>query len=270
MTDNPPEPARDLLAFDPACPRQRIDGWTVDKQREFVEALADCGVLQEAAARVGMSEKSVSRLRRRADGASFSRACDAALRLARPIFDSIAWDRGVNGTIKQHFYHGELKGEERVYDNRLLTYLLGRLDRDATGPSTAELERDWSGIVDRLEDDPAPGMEADEAVWEEDGIWWTHFPPPEGFDGTEVGGFGDPGYRRHLSDRERAALDREEEDEMRDWLGRQSRRRDRFFGFAGGRDFSGHWQAGLSGPSGPFGPSGGDDDGAANHAKGAA
>src|SRR5690606_11007561 len=141
--------------------------------------------------------------------AAFSRACDAAVRLAGARAHSIAWDRVLNGTIKQHFYRGELKGEERVYDNRLLSYLLGRMDRE-TGPSTAELEREWSGIVERLEDDPARGMEANESLWEEDGLWWTDFPPPEGFDGTEIGCYGEPGYRRQLSQRESEALDREE------------------------------------------------------------
>jgi hypothetical protein len=37
------------LAFDPVEVRARVDGWTPDRQREFVEALADCGVAREAA-----------------------------------------------------------------------------------------------------------------------------------------------------------------------------------------------------------------------------
>jgi hypothetical protein len=71
----------DILDFDPVSLRPRVDGWTPERQREYVEALADSGVARHAAARVGMSEQGVNRLRRRADARSFDRACDAALRL---------------------------------------------------------------------------------------------------------------------------------------------------------------------------------------------
>lgn len=258
MTDQNQNPDRDPIPFDPACPRPRIDGWTEDKQRAFVEALADCGIIRHAAAQVGMSERSVSTLRRRPDGASFARACDAAVRLASPRLNSIAFERGVEGTIKRYYYHGELKAEERVYDNRLLTYLLGRLDRAAKDePSVAELERGWAEIVDRIDHDPPPGTENDDDIWEEDGQWWTDFPPPQGFDGSEVGKYGDPGYRRHLSRLETEAIERREQAELHGWLEDRYRRRDRFFGFAGGRNFFGHWEAGTSGTSEPSASSGG-------------
>src|SRR4051812_32119517 len=67
-----PAPPTPRLDFDPVDLRARGDGWTREKQRWFIEELADCGIVREAAARVGMSEQSAYGLRRRADAASFN------------------------------------------------------------------------------------------------------------------------------------------------------------------------------------------------------
>lgn len=40
------------------------------------------------------------------------------------MIEEIAWDRAVNGTVKQLYYHGELVGEARVYSDRLLSQIL--------------------------------------------------------------------------------------------------------------------------------------------------
>ena len=55
----------DRLDFDPVPLRHRADGFTPERQRAYVEALADCGVAREAAARVGLSEQAINRVRRR-------------------------------------------------------------------------------------------------------------------------------------------------------------------------------------------------------------
>jgi hypothetical protein len=57
----------DPFDFDPVPVRARHDGWTPKKQRLYVEGLADTGCASEAAARVGMTEQSANRLRRRPD-----------------------------------------------------------------------------------------------------------------------------------------------------------------------------------------------------------
>jgi hypothetical protein len=54
----------------------RRDGWTPDRQRRFLDCLRDGLDVRRAAARVGMSRRSVYHLRRR--DAGFSRAWDAA------------------------------------------------------------------------------------------------------------------------------------------------------------------------------------------------
>ena len=63
------QPLPPLLSdFNPAPLRYRHDGLTPQRQREYVEALADCGIAREAAARVGVSERAVARVRRGSAG----------------------------------------------------------------------------------------------------------------------------------------------------------------------------------------------------------
>ncbi|MDT9600266.1 hypothetical protein [Sphingosinicella rhizophila] len=191
------------LAFDPVALEYRHDGWTPERQRAFIEELADCGIVREAAARVGMTEQSASRLRRRDEAASFRIAWDAAIRMGGERLRSVAFDRAVNGTLRRHYYHGAVVDEERVYDNRLLIYLLGRLPSPGLPPP-------WNG--DRflaLADHGLPMPESfDKPVWREaERGWRTSFPPPDGFAGDEHGCFGDPDYDRALTPEEQAAAD---------------------------------------------------------------
>ena len=159
-TDAPVPSAVEGLAFDPVPLRSRADGLTPEKQREFVEALADCGIARVAAARIGVSEQAIARARRRADARSFDLACEAARRIGARRLHDLAWERAVEGTIKQHFYHGELKGEERVYDNRLLIYLLGKTQHLLEPPPEAEaIAADWEPWMEAVEQGlPPPAL----------------------------------------------------------------------------------------------------------------
>jgi hypothetical protein len=187
----PARAPRDRLAFDPVAVQYRCDGWTPEKQRAFIEELADCGFVREAAGRVGMTEQSANRLRRRADAASFNLAWTAALQIGADRLRSIAYERAVEGTVKRHFYKGQVVGEDRVYDDRLLIYLLGK-SQPVVDPFVARnVARDWERWMQAIEDGldkPMPSLDSgDEApVWRtEDGEWWTSFPPPPGFEGRE-------------------------------------------------------------------------------------
>ncbi|HYD37247.1 MAG TPA: hypothetical protein VEA60_06510 [Allosphingosinicella sp.] len=251
---NPQGGAADRLAFEPVPLRYRADGLTPEKQRAYVEALADTGVAREAAARVGLSEQAINRVRRRADARSFDDACEAAHLFGARRLRSIAYERAVEGTLKGHYYHGERIGEERVYDNRLLIYLLGKTEhllmRDEAR-SRAICQR-WEAHMDALEqglDAPPPPPEpirpefTGHEVWEDDyGVWWTSFPPPAGFDGEEEKEFGEDYYQRTLSAAEQAVLDEQLDEQEAEHLAGETDRRDRFFGFAGG-DFSSSMEA---------------------------
>jgi hypothetical protein len=209
----PHAPPPSHLDFDPIALRHRCDGWTREKQRWFIEELADCGIVREAAARVGMTEQSANRLRRRADAAAFNLAWEAAIRIGADRLRSIAYERAVLGTVKPHFYKGERVGEERIYDNRLLAWLLGRTGRPFTHPESYQVVAEWGRWMAAIEDGfdrppPRPDANARSRVWrDEDGAWWTDFPPPPDFDSACHGEYGDEDYRRPCSREERSALD---------------------------------------------------------------
>jgi len=79
----PPAEIAALLDFAPVPVRARKDGWTPERQRLYVAALAETGHGGKAAAVVEMTPQSACRLRRRPGAAGFARACEAAWGCAR-------------------------------------------------------------------------------------------------------------------------------------------------------------------------------------------
>ena len=77
-----PEDRAALPAFTPV-PRliNRHDGWTAERQRGFIEALADTGSVKAAAHAVNMTPEGAYLLRRHPEAASFRAAWQAALAL---------------------------------------------------------------------------------------------------------------------------------------------------------------------------------------------
>lgn len=194
------------LEFEPVRLAHRSGGWTPEKQRAFIHQLADCGIVRDAAVRVGMNERGANRLRHRPDAASFRRAWDKAMRMAADHLRAVAYDRAVNGTMRKRYYHGRLIGEERVYDNRLLASLIARLPGD-----TAEAAPEVPGAPDPPPADPLaarPPRERDLPYWRgEDGEWRTSYFPPKGFAGAEESCFGLPDYSRRLTEEEAAIVE---------------------------------------------------------------
>lgn len=159
------------LALDPVPLRPRDDGWTPARQRAFLEALASCGSVAAAARRVGMSRESAYALRRRADARGFAQAWDAARLLAAEHLVDLAWDRATQGEVRPLVYHGEVVGEVRHYDNRLLLGLIAQnrkalVEQGLVDPPevTAAVAADWDAALSRAERGealavPAPGEE---------------------------------------------------------------------------------------------------------------
>ena len=118
----------------PVRRRPRLDGWTEEKQRRFIEALADTGLVSHAAKAVGMSRESANRLRRSPHGATFSRAWDAARRHSGAALEDIAFERAIEGQ-EQNIYneYGEVVCTKRVVNDRMLTFLLSHLMPDRYG-----------------------------------------------------------------------------------------------------------------------------------------
>lgn len=70
---------RRVPPFLPVPLRARGDGWTPQRQANFIGHLAETGSVAEAARRVGMSRVAAYRLRRCAEAESFAHAWDAVM-----------------------------------------------------------------------------------------------------------------------------------------------------------------------------------------------
>lgn len=110
--------------FPPVPVRYRYDGWLPDKQTDFIERLADCGCVEEAARSVGMSRNSAYALRRRIDAQAFRLAWDAAMDAAVARLNDAAMARAINGVAVPIFHGAEQVGERRHFDERLTMLLL--------------------------------------------------------------------------------------------------------------------------------------------------
>lgn len=122
----------------PVRRRPRSDGWTEEKQRRFIEVLADTGLVSAAAKAVGMSREGANRLRRSPHGAAFARAWDAARLHAGGVVEDIAFERAFEG-VEHNVYNewGEVVCTKRVYNDRLLMFLLRHLKPERYGRGAA-------------------------------------------------------------------------------------------------------------------------------------
>ncbi|WP_397592545.1 hypothetical protein [Sphingorhabdus sp.] len=77
--------------------RVRHDGWTPERQRLFLIALAALGTVDSAAQAVGMSRISAYNLKKRADAGSFAEEWDRALGFGRDMMFDYALERAIYG-----------------------------------------------------------------------------------------------------------------------------------------------------------------------------
>ena len=120
-----PVAPEDLTAFEPV-PRkaQRHDGWTPERQRAFIGALADTGSVSRACRHVNMSTNGAYWLRRQPRSEGFRRAWEAALDLGVQRLKDVAYERAIDGQLVPVFVAGKLKGFRRVRNDRLLMFCL--------------------------------------------------------------------------------------------------------------------------------------------------
>ncbi|HET7709243.1 MAG TPA: hypothetical protein VFK50_06895 [Sphingomicrobium sp.] len=122
-SDSPETPAPGVLTRAVAV-RARRDGWTPQKQHDFIAALAESGCVTEAAAAVGMKVRSAYRLRARPGAAAFRQSWDIALDYAVRNLSDAAFSRALHGVATPIFFRGEQVGERRRFDERLTMFLL--------------------------------------------------------------------------------------------------------------------------------------------------
>jgi hypothetical protein len=131
--------------------------FTRARQVEFLHALADCGAVRNASARVGVSYRTVYRERRA--NAAFRRAWDAALLSARALSEDVLACRALDGVEEVVWFRGEEVGRRVRYDSRLLLAHLARLDKLTEDARTRAFADDYEGALERYAagiDDPAP------------------------------------------------------------------------------------------------------------------
>jgi hypothetical protein len=130
--DDEDDPPFDPATFDPTefewrpVPRRaRADGWTPEVQCAFIQALADTGMVEQAAQTVDRSVQSAYRLRRAPGGESFARAWSVALRDAAERVLDLAFARAIEGEDTPVFDRDGCRiGSRRKVNDRMTMFLL--------------------------------------------------------------------------------------------------------------------------------------------------
>ena len=141
--------------------RKRLAGWSAERQRVFLSYLAETGSVHLASSAARLSARSAYRLRVRSP--AFAAAWDVAERLAVGRLSALAFDRAIHGRTEQVWQDGELVAEKRMPSDKLLMWLLARLDprryaapweqrRDEAADPQAEARSTFAGQLDALTD----------------------------------------------------------------------------------------------------------------------
>ena len=144
MEHDSPRPARRMPRVPPFYPvptRTRRDGWTVQRQADFLGMLAETGSVMGACEAVGMSRKSAYALRARPGAESFAAAWDAALgapvrKVTPPGLDFLAYE----GLVRLVLFRGRYRSWWQKPDDSALLRLVRRLDRSAGQGDTVSPE----------------------------------------------------------------------------------------------------------------------------------
>ena len=160
---DPAAPAPDTIAFEATASR-KVQGWSAARQKVFIETLAETGTVHVAADAAGLTARSAYALRLRSP--AFSDAWDMAQQLAVGRLSALAFERAIYGRVEQVYHDGDLVGERRVPSERLLMWLLVRLDptrfaapwerrADDTADPQAEAQVAFPAMLGALADTPA-------------------------------------------------------------------------------------------------------------------
>ena len=144
--------------------RKRWAGWSAERQRLFLENLAETGSVHLAASSARLTARSAYRLRARSP--AFAAAWDTADQLAVGRLSALAFDRAINGRTEQVWHEGQLVAEKRLPSDRLLMWLLARLDprrfaapwelrKDGAADPQVAARESFPALLDALADTPS-------------------------------------------------------------------------------------------------------------------
>ena len=147
-----PQDQRVCDKMPPPTPPVRHDGWTREKMASFLRELAASQSVSQAATSVGMARQSAYRLRNRLAGTPFALAWEVALEAGLQQLAHAVMDRAVNGEEVPHYYHGELVGTHRKFDNRLAVWLLANPWKVGRQQVAREYTAEgWDKLLERVE-----------------------------------------------------------------------------------------------------------------------
>ena len=160
--DQPPVAPMPFDGVELESSRKRLAGWSAERQRLFLNVLAETGQVHLAAAAARLSARSAQALRVRSP--AFNAGWRMAEQLAAGRLAPIAFDRAINGRVEQVYQDGVLIAERRVPNDKLLMWLLARLDpkrfalpweqRGDSDPQSAAADA-FPGLLDGLGDVPS-------------------------------------------------------------------------------------------------------------------
>ncbi len=139
--------------FAPVPRKYRHDGWTEERQRAFIDALAATGSVTHAAKTVNMSPEGAYQLRRQPGAEEFAAAWEAALDHGIQRLEDIALERAIHGVEAPVYSYGKLIGTRIVHNDRLLMFMLRNraADRFSAGASGKRIgQRDRAKIEQEL------------------------------------------------------------------------------------------------------------------------
>ena len=139
----------DPLAFAPVpTASTRHDGWTPERQKRFIVALAAMGVVAAAARAVGKSATAAYKLRDRPGAEDFASAWDTAMAMAQDRAYEQAMDQATNGIITPRYYRGKQIGTVRRFDYRLALKVLDRQWHPRSDTAAADYQAALSALTD--------------------------------------------------------------------------------------------------------------------------
>lgn len=147
MYHQPITPATDATPTD-AARELRHDGWTPERQRVFLEGIADGLTVAQACRAAGMGTSGAYAFRRRAAGKAFALGWRAANILYRDRFADQLMDRALEGQVTTITRPDGSVVERHAQDNRLALSLLARLDRMADGAPAGGASGDGAAAAD--------------------------------------------------------------------------------------------------------------------------
>ncbi len=128
--------------------RRRASGWSPAAQRAFIDMLARCGVVAQAARRVGCSPRSAYQLRQKQGAESFAAAWDWALEMGLDAARAQAIALTRCAQVRPIVRRGVVVGHRRAPDNRVMLAAMRTICAERSGARAAMPHRQRIALRD--------------------------------------------------------------------------------------------------------------------------